>query len=322
MLDSPLVSILIPVYNRQTLIGECIESALLQTIKNIEIVVCDNCSSDGTWSVLEEYAQRDTRIRIFRNERNLGPVGNWHRCAMEARAPYAKILFSDDVIDSTFLERTLPLIQKPNVGAVFVAARIGETPSLCTTHYIFPGLPGIWRKGAYAYGVVHGYDLPVSPCAGLFHTADMRDIFLLHGPAPLLEQYKRTGAGPDLLMFLEAEARHGCVAHVPESLVFFRSHKGSISISQNDVIGRLYDSSVLWFTRNFAPELYPRYVARICFLVRRKSGNVQARTEIAEILKECELADQPIPRGLVYLTLLLNHLWSKRAAKKLKEGSR
>src|ERR1700687_982260 len=201
----PKVSILVPVYNRKALIGPCIESALAQTVEDFEVVACDNCSTDGTWDVLQGYAARDPRVCIFRNSENLGPVQNWARCAEEARAPYAKLLFSDDLLAPNYLDRTLPLIELPGVGLVFTGCEIGEEPGNSPVHYSFSGAPGVWNPGRFLLGHVFAYDVPFSPAAALFHTTDLRDLLLIGGPAPIAQEFLRTGAGPDLLLFLEAE---------------------------------------------------------------------------------------------------------------------
>ena len=57
--ENPLVSILIPVYNREKYIGEAIESAINQTYKNIEVIIVDNCSTDNTWKILQDYQCKD-----------------------------------------------------------------------------------------------------------------------------------------------------------------------------------------------------------------------------------------------------------------------
>ena len=72
-----IVSILIPVYNREDYIGACIESAIKQTVTNIEIIIIDNASTDGTWVICQKYSERDSRIRIIRNEVNL-EIGRAH----------------------------------------------------------------------------------------------------------------------------------------------------------------------------------------------------------------------------------------------------
>jgi len=106
----PITSILIPVYNRETLVRRAIESAQAQTVQDIEIVVVDNASTDGTFDVVAAMAETDRRIKLLRNATNIGPVRNWQACAAQATAPYSKIVFSDDAIAPTYLERTLPAL--------------------------------------------------------------------------------------------------------------------------------------------------------------------------------------------------------------------
>ena len=93
MKNYDLVSILIPVYNRETLIEDTVQSALNQTYPNIEIIVVDNKSTDRTWDILEKLANRDSRIKIFQNKTNIGPVRNWKRCIDNASGKYGKILW-------------------------------------------------------------------------------------------------------------------------------------------------------------------------------------------------------------------------------------
>lgn len=76
--NEPLVSIIIPVFNRDSLVIDAIDSALNQTYKNIEIIVIDNKSLDNTWTNIQKYKQ-DKCIRLFQNTINIGPVLNWKR---------------------------------------------------------------------------------------------------------------------------------------------------------------------------------------------------------------------------------------------------
>ena len=91
-MNTPKVSVLIPVYNRQNLIETTVKSALDQTYQNTEIVIVDNKSTDNTWKILQALAQTDDRVKIYQNETNIGPVRNWLRCINEATGEYAKIL--------------------------------------------------------------------------------------------------------------------------------------------------------------------------------------------------------------------------------------
>ena len=94
----PLVSIVVPVFNRSEFILECLSSALSQTYANVEIIVYDNHSTDGTWEILKQVSLREPKVRIFRQEKNVGPVNNWYAALSKASGSFVKILFSDDVI--------------------------------------------------------------------------------------------------------------------------------------------------------------------------------------------------------------------------------
>jgi glycosyltransferase involved in cell wall biosynthesis len=97
-MDAPLVSVLITSYNRERFIGESIESVLAQTFGDFEVLITDNCSTDGTLDVARSYERVDRRIRVVVNERNLGQFGNRNRAAELARAPLLKYHDSDDLM--------------------------------------------------------------------------------------------------------------------------------------------------------------------------------------------------------------------------------
>src|SRR4030067_1594973 len=106
----PKVSILIPVYNRANMVGGCIQSALEQTYQDIEVVVVDNDSTDGTWEICKALSEKDSRLRVFKNDTNIGPVGNWKKCIDSARGAYGKILFSDELLSKDYVEKARPLL--------------------------------------------------------------------------------------------------------------------------------------------------------------------------------------------------------------------
>src|SRR5512146_572452 len=93
---NPRISIVIPVYNRAELIRRALDSVLAQTFGDFECIVSDNHSSDGTLAVVNEYAARDSRIRVVSQYQNVGPVRNWLAGAAASRGELAKRLFSAD----------------------------------------------------------------------------------------------------------------------------------------------------------------------------------------------------------------------------------
>ncbi len=94
----PLVSICIPTYNYRRYLSDALDSALAQTFADIEIVVVDNCSDDGTPELVSEYCRRDGRVVFHRNAGNIGMTGNFNRAMDLARGKYIKFLCADDVL--------------------------------------------------------------------------------------------------------------------------------------------------------------------------------------------------------------------------------
>jgi len=114
----PLVSICLPTYNGSARIGEALESALAQTYEPVEIVVCDNASTDDTLAVVRSFADR--RIRVERGGRNVGLAGNHNRCVLTARGQLIKFLHDDDVLFPNCVQRMVDLFRSSDrLGLVF-----------------------------------------------------------------------------------------------------------------------------------------------------------------------------------------------------------
>jgi glycosyltransferase involved in cell wall biosynthesis len=92
----PRVSICIPTYNRRGLVWRAIESALSQSETDIEVILVDDVSTDGTLDVAASY--NDIRLRIEKNDRHVGLGGNFNRCLEIAQGTYVKFLCDDDVL--------------------------------------------------------------------------------------------------------------------------------------------------------------------------------------------------------------------------------
>ena len=114
----PLVSICIPTYNGAQYLRECLDSVLSQSFSNYQVIIVDDQSSDNTWEILNQYAAQDNRISLFKNEHNLGLVGNWNRCIELASGEWIKFVFQDDLIAPECLERMLQ-VARPESSFVF-----------------------------------------------------------------------------------------------------------------------------------------------------------------------------------------------------------
>lgn len=94
----PVVSVLTTCYNREKYIAEAMNSVLASDFKNFELIVVDDCSDDGSFSIAEDIAKKDERIKVFRNEKNLGDYPNRNIAASYAKGKYIKYLDSDDIM--------------------------------------------------------------------------------------------------------------------------------------------------------------------------------------------------------------------------------
>lgn len=97
-------SICIPNYNYANFIGETIESVLAQTFTDYEICIADNCSTDNSWEVIQQYVNKYSHIKAIRNNFNLGFAGNLDKVSQLAEGEWHIMLSSDDLMLPTALE--------------------------------------------------------------------------------------------------------------------------------------------------------------------------------------------------------------------------
>ena len=100
----PLISICIPAYNGEAFIKQCLDSCLAQNFSSYEIVICDDGSTDKTIDIINEYVKKTPNIRFYKNESNLGLVGNWNKCLNLANGTWIKFLFQDDTMVANCLQ--------------------------------------------------------------------------------------------------------------------------------------------------------------------------------------------------------------------------
>lgn len=96
--EYPLVSILMTAYNRENYIEEAIESVLSNSYQNFELIIVDDGSKDQTLAIANNFANKDSRIKVFVNEKNLGDYPNRNKAAEYATGKYLKYLDADDII--------------------------------------------------------------------------------------------------------------------------------------------------------------------------------------------------------------------------------
>lgn len=103
MNKAPLVSILTPCYNVEKYLSQCLDSIICQTYKNLQIILIDDGSKDGTWNVMQEYAAKDSRIEIYHQE-NQGVAATRNNLLDKVKGEYVLFVDSDDWCELNMVE--------------------------------------------------------------------------------------------------------------------------------------------------------------------------------------------------------------------------
>lgn len=103
MLEKPKVSVIVPVYKAEAYLYRCVDSLLVQTFTNFEILLIDDGSPDRSGEICDEYARKDTRVRVFHKEN--GGVSSARNLGLKyAQGEWIAFVDSDDWVESDFLE--------------------------------------------------------------------------------------------------------------------------------------------------------------------------------------------------------------------------
>lgn len=139
MTKTPTVSVVMPAYNSEAFLEQAIRSVMAQTEENWELLVLDDASQDGTWAAAERLAREDGRIRLIRNEENMGVARTRNRGFELCRGAFVALLDSDDIWHPEKLERQLALLRRSGAALCYCAYEIiGETGEAVRAPYAVP----------------------------------------------------------------------------------------------------------------------------------------------------------------------------------------
>jgi glycosyltransferase involved in cell wall biosynthesis len=123
MTTEPRVTVGVPVYNGERFLEVSLASLAAQTLGDVEIVILDNASTDGTAEIAEAFVHRDARFRYERHATNIGPVANYNALVGLARAPLFKWQATDDRLEPAYLERCVAVLDQ-DPGLVLATTRL------------------------------------------------------------------------------------------------------------------------------------------------------------------------------------------------------
>src|SRR5919107_444260 len=174
---TPYVSVIVPAYNVAGYLERALDSALAQTMSDLEVIVVDDASSDTTFEVASSVAARDARVRLLRNENNRGPSASRNRAMHAARGEWIALLDGDDAWRPERLERMMAYAINADVISddVYVVARsrtilpcVSPKISIFTSRFCGKGRDGYSYRARTICGllVVLAPLLPTSVCYG------------------------------------------------------------------------------------------------------------------------------------------------------------
>jgi len=129
MNHQPLVSIVVCTYNGEAFLAIQLESLVQQTYRNIEVLVCDDRSTDNTAAIAQRFAASDSRVKLFVNERNLGYNQNFSQGFLKAAGELIAVCDQDDIWKKEKIERMVTLFADPEIVLAHCqSVRFRDTP--------------------------------------------------------------------------------------------------------------------------------------------------------------------------------------------------
>lgn len=147
----PKVSVIVPVYNAEKYLQECVESVLGQTLSDIELILVDDGSTDGSPALCDQYAAKDVRVRVI-HQKNAGAAAARNHGLGIAQGEYVAFVDSDDWIDADMYERMVAAAETNEIELVICdCLKESDKGSYLYTHELPPGAYDLERMRSVYY---------------------------------------------------------------------------------------------------------------------------------------------------------------------------
>lgn len=247
-MNEPLVSIIIPTYNQKDFVRETLESVLAQTYSNIEIIVTDDGSTDGTVYILQEYVSRyPTKIKLITSNKNTGITKNANRGLKAVKGEFIAWLGGDDLMLPDKIKKQVELLRsRPDAVGCIHEAEVFESDSkkvIGLFSEVYNGKRG-FKEG--------GVELWFEPNYNMLPSTEM-----FRSTVRPINGYDERLLFGDLLYDIEV-FRHGKCVVINEVLGKYRRHSQNITRSPLAESKSVEESLiVLGIVESKYPELYP-----------------------------------------------------------------
>ena len=262
--------VILPAYNAENFITECLESLLNQTFSDFCILAVNDASTDNTGKILEDYAAKDARLRVYHFSENQGEPAVMQftmDILKEMDVEYVARMDADDVCIPQRFERQIQYLDShPEIdilGSNAVLFYEGQTRAPKFTNH-----PLLDKDIKAHFSLARGNI--INPTTMWRHSS-IKDL-------PI--NYAQTATAPDFHMWVQCALHQKKFANLPEPLLVYRLHQGQESKKHDKISESVQYSMELWISHLF-PELTPKEVSLLSLILHGKS--IKLRTEEFEI---------------------------------------
>ena len=241
----PLVTVGIINYNCIRFLENCVESYLNQSYGNIEIIIVDDCSTDGSVEKLKELEQDNKNIRCIYHEKNSGgPSQAIQEIIQQARGEYFQWIASDDYADAAAIQKFVEHLEKTNNDYVYCNFKIVDENNTVTSYwnYALPELKDMVRRiFANSSGII--------PMNGLYRL----EFFSKNGIT--WSVYRNNDHSSDTINSMNFISKGMKYGRINESLIYYRLHQNNCS---HNIEERIRTSLMVYdyIIKNFNEEIY------------------------------------------------------------------
>ena len=264
------LAVILPAYNAENFITECLDSLLNQTFSDFCILAVNDASTDNTGGILESYAAKDTRLRVYHLPQNQGEPAVM-QFAMDIlnymNVEYVARRDADDIcVPHRFEKQVQYLDSHPEIdilGSNAVLFYEGQTRAPKFTDH-----PLLDKDIKAHFSLARGNI--INPTTMWRHSS-IKDL-------PI--NYAKTATAPDFHMWVQCALHQKKFANLPEPLLVYRLHQGQASKIHDKINESVQYTMELWISHLF-PELTPKEVSLLSLILHGKS--IKLRTEEFEI---------------------------------------
>lgn len=267
MSNLPLVSIIMPTFNRADLIGESLDSVLSQSYLNWECIIVDDGSNDTTESVVEAYLKKDKRFRYFYKE-NGGAASAKNVAIEHSKGVYILPLDSDDLLDASLISKAVKVFEKnQDISLVYSEAKL------------FGYKNEKWNIPEYDYKLFLVYNMIFNTC--MFKKVDFDEV----------GGYDK-GLFEDWDLWMKMLNPKSKVYRIPETLFYYRTQNGESITNRLQSNQKLHNSNLkAFYTKHI--DIYMEYIGNPIELEREARG-LRKKVQSADFKAAEKLIRNPV----------------------------